>query len=276
MNGYRSLAAPGIERRAASFLVVMSRARCLPFVLTVASLCFAAPASADPAPRAKTAPLVRAVTWICQEQSCEGGPVLAYDYLPAVSADGKFVAHVEERDGWGHTKRVGVRVTSTETGESADFFPVVVRARDMTTMEAALRHKGEHEALIRAANAGLAAYDFRPLFPETSSTDCGAGKPGCARRLVPELAIDVVSKDEHDATSPGIAKVIVRQGGKEMVRVDARDWDPESGCSTRAFGLLGARADAHVAVFLSTIVMTGHNCDGVVERQPWAIKIGRW
>jgi len=230
------------------------------FALASASFYLARPASADPAPRAKSAPLVRAVKWLCQDQSCEGAPQLAYDYLPAVSADGKFVAHVEEGDGWGHTQHVGVRVTSSETGLPVDFFPVLVRGRDMATMTAVLRNKGEFEGLIHAANAGLAPYDFRPLFPES----------------VRELAIEVVAKDERDPAAPGLAKVIVRQSGKVVARVDATTWNPGSGCSTRAFRLLGARADAHVAVFLSRIVMTGHNCDGVAEPQPWPIKIVRW
>ncbi|HSO34925.1 MAG TPA: hypothetical protein VLT33_20490 [Labilithrix sp.] len=238
----------------------------------------APPAAAEEQP-AKNAPHVRAVRWICEEQDCEGYPVFAYDYLPAVSADGRFVAHVEERDGWGHSSEVGVRVVSTESGASVAFFSVVAGARNMDSMKAALARKAEFQALVDAANAGLAPFAFRPLFPRTSSADCGSGRPGapaCARSLVPELAIDVWSKDDQGPRSSGIAKVVVRQGGKELANVSAKDWDPGSGCSTRAFELLGARADAHVAVFVSNLVMTGHNCDGVKERQPWPVRVVRW
>jgi hypothetical protein len=68
----------------------------------------------------------------------------------------------------------------------------------------------------------------------------------------------------------------VIQSGESKTRASAKDWDPMSNCSQRAFQLIGVRADVKVAVFVSQIVSTGHNCDGVAEHQPWAVRIVRW
>ncbi len=175
-------------------------------------------------------PRVRAVRWTCDEQECEGWPVYAYEYLPAVSDDGELVAIVEERDGWRHTAQPGVRIVSVRTHATVQFFPLTIGARDMTTMPTVERRKGEFEALVAAANDGLSKTPFRALYPASN----------------------------------------------ELARGDTRDWDPESGCSTRAFQLVGVRPELRLAVFVATISSTSHNCDGVPEKQPWPVRVVRW
>lgn len=171
-----------------------------------------------------TDPFVRPVKWLCDEQECEGQPTIAYDYLPAVTSDGRFVATVEERDGWGHTRVPGVRVYDTRTNASVEFYPVLEPGIDL---HKDLSKKSEHEARIKAVNAALAGRGFRPL--------------------------------QAFASPPA----------------PSAKWDPLSGCSTRAFQFAGGRRDVGVAVFVSRIVMTGHNCDGVPEQQPWAVRVVR-
>jgi hypothetical protein len=199
---------------------------------------------------------------LCHDQDCEGAPRFAYDYLPAVSADGHHVAIVEERDGWAHTRMPGVRVSSTDSGASEAFFSVIVPGVDLTRD---LRRKAEYESLVRTGNEGLAAFDFRPLFPATEETS----ESGRTILRVAGIQIEVSSPDQPRP------EIVIRHGTVTK-HVPTHDWDPGSGCSLRAFRFAGARPDVRVAVFVSEITMTGHNCDGVAERQPWAVRAVRW
>lgn len=143
-------------------------------------------------PRRVAAPAVRPVRWTCEEQECEGWPVYAYEYLPAVSDDGELVAIVEERDGWRHTRQPGVRIVSVRTRATVQFFPLTTGERDMTTMATVMRRKGEFEALVAAANNGLSKLPFRALYPaanEVARGDTHDWDPesGCSTRTF-ELA----------------------------------------------------------------------------------------
>lgn len=233
-----------------------------------------------PAPDAGMAPptgtpFVRATKWVCDRQECEGRPALAYDYLPAVSDAGDLVAFVEERDGWGHTARVGIHLVSG-SGEVA-FLPTLTGNATWSYAEYA-KDATAHRAVIDAANTELSQRSMRPLFPPAESwTEVFVGgkwvkegpEPAKRRITYAQGGVRVTVTDPRDY-APGPSRfesLLVTQNGKEVVRKTGADLPDQRGCSSRAVKLEGIRGDVRTVAITYTNGMTSHACDGKAEPQ---------
>jgi len=228
-------------------------------------------------PRASNAPLVRATKWVCDEQFCEGKPVIAYDYLPAVTESGDLAALVEERDGWGHTARVGIHLVG-DKGERA-FLPAVTGGSTRTFAEYA-RKADAHKAAIDTANAALATHPLRPLYRLSPAGEevlvngawvaaTSSDQPGKRRRAFTydrvRVVVTAAADDTHAETRFDSLAIIV--DGKEVARKSGAELPDRAGCSARRMLLEGVRAESKALAVTYTNGLTTHACDGNPEPQ---------
>lgn len=253
---------------------------------SAAAVVSVAPAAADAGvDRAPHGPLVRATAWVCEDQECEGKPTLAYDYLPAVAADGT-VALVEERDGWGHVSKPGIRFVGAD-GKTA-FVPTVT-GQPTGSFEVFSKHKREHEAAITNANAELNRRQMRAMFLDPApkaevligkdwKPSDGAGAQGArvrTRYRTGDVEVQVVLADGHEPATPSnLHEIVVLQAGREVLRRAGKSFADRSGCSARAMTPPYAHADLHTVAFSFTNGMTSHACDG--KEEPQVHHVLRW
>lgn len=229
------------------------------------------------AKRASGAPRVRATKWVCEDQECEAMPTIAYDYLPAISEAGDLVAFVEERDGWGHTAKIGVHLVSG--GRETAYLPTVTREPTSTFAEYSKRASA-HQAVIAAANAELAKHTLLPLFPLTEAgeevfangawTKPAAGITGRSRRVYTYANVRVLvtePKDDDVLAKTRFASIAVLVDGKEVVRKTGAELPDSAGCSARRMQLDGVRVESRALALTYTNGTTSHACDGTSEPQ---------
>ncbi|MFO0643996.1 MAG: hypothetical protein U0183_32520 [Polyangiaceae bacterium] len=236
------------------------------------------------ATRASGAPRVRATKWVCEDQECEAMPTLAYDYLPAVTEAGDLVAFVEERDGWGHTAKIGVHLVSG--GRETAYLPTVTRETTSTFAEYSKRASA-HQAVIAAANAELAKHTLRPLFPLTEAgeevfvngawTKPSAGATGKLRRVYTYANVRVLVTEPADddwLAKARFASIAVLVDGKEVVRKTGGELPDSAGCSARRMQLDGVRVESRTLALTYTNGTTSHACDG--RSEPQVHHVIRW
>jgi hypothetical protein len=241
-------------------------------------------APVDAAAPASSAPLVRATKWVCDEQECEGRPVVAYDYLPAVTESGDLVAFVEERDGWGHTAKIGVHLVSGS--REVAFLPTVTG--DETLTLAAYQKKAKlHEGAITSANAALSKHPFRPLYPLavageevlvkgawTKMADGITGKRRVTHAYANVRVVVTDPKDDEAQAGPRFESLVVEVDGKEVVTKKGTELPDQAGCSARRMVLDGVRAASKALALTFTNGATSHACDA--RREPQVHHVVRW
>lgn len=217
----------------------------------------AADAPSPPKARSGVEPLVRATRWVCEEQSCDGRPQMAYDYLPAVAADGS-VAFVEEPDGWGHHAEVGVHVVPPDGADR--HVPVFAPAPTGTYADFA-KHRAEHEATLRKANDALWGRGFRPLVRLSRHEPRGTLLVFSSGGTRVELGYP----DERSVGSPRFDSLRVYASGALVV--ERKRLPDMTGCSERDVTVDGVDLERRVLALTFTNGMTTHACDGVPEPQ---------
>lgn len=225
------------------------------------------------------APLVRATKWVCEDQDCEGMPTLAYDYLPAVTESGDVVAFVEERDGWGHTAKIGIHLVS---GSREIAFLPTVTGDGTQTFADYIKKAATHKAVIDAANADLAKRGLRPLYPLTAAGEevLVSGRwtkadesEGRKRRSVYTFAnvrVVVTEPKNDDIQSRSQVRfeaIAVSVDGREVVKKTGAELPDSAGCSARRMKLDGVRVDSRALALTYTNGETSHACDGKPEPQ---------
>lgn len=223
------------------------------------------------------APLVRATKWVCEDQACEGMPTLAYDYLPAVTESGDAVAFVEERDGWGHTAKIGIHLVSGS--REIAFLPTVTGDGTRTFVDYS-KKAAAHRGVIDAANTELAKLGLRPLFPLTSAgeevlvsgrwTKADASDTGKRRAVYTYANVRVVvtePKADDTLSTARFASIAVSVDGKEVVKKAGKELPDSAGCSARRMRLDGIRVESRALAITYTNGTTSHACDGKPEPQ---------
>lgn len=206
-------------------------------------------------------------------------PTLAYDYLPAVSESGDVVAFVEERDGWGHTAKIGVHLVSGS--REIAFLPTVTRDGTSTFADYS-KKAAAHRGVIDAANAELAKRGLRPLFPFSSAgeevlvsgrwTKADASAGGKRRAVYTFANVRVVVTDPKDdgmvsRSHVRFESIAVFVDGKEVVKKMGGDLPDSAGCSGRRMSLDGVRVESKALALTYTNGETSHACDGKPEPQ---------
>jgi len=185
----------------------------------------------------------------------EGWPEISYEGFPAVSADGTRVALVEERDGWRHVPRFGVRIIDAATAKSVEWFelslsgtaPASRRASVASVPTMAKRAAAMNETLAKTEWLALVGTDAAP-----DASDVWHVRP---------LAIAVTwTTDEL----PQPKRLVVRDEGTTALVAD-RDlatWSRKGiKCARNDLQLVGA--SERLLVFKQGVGPTLHDCDGV-------------
>ena len=243
------------------------------------SVAAVAEAPTHAAERERRAPLVRATKWVCEDQECEGKPTLAYDYLPAVSESGDVVAFVEERDGWGHTAKIGIHLVSGS--REIAFLPTVTGDGTQTFADYS-KKAATHKAVIDAANADLATRGLRPLYPLTAAgeevlvsgrwtkADESEGRKRRSVYTYANVRVVVTDPKDDDIQSKSHVRfesIAVSVDGKEVVKKTGADLPDSAGCSARRMKLDGVRVESKALAMTYTNGTTSHACDGKPEPQ---------
>lgn len=194
----------------------------------------------------------------CDGQMLEDGGPLRYAKFPAVTRDGRLVAVVEERDGWGHVKP-GIRLVDRE-GRTVKWF--------------SLEGTGDvAKAAVERANAELATHDWVPLTtPELNH-----------KELSDDLSETEIAFGDYTATyqrrnegnywlPPSEIRVTDARGRVVVERKDTeRAWGVQNACNLPSFELVGASAQPGVILFMTGLGLGGHDCDGVLQPPHWHV-----
>lgn len=194
----------------------------------------------------------------CDGQILEGGVPLRYAKFPAVSTDGKVIAVVEERDGWGHVKP-GVRLLDRD-GRTVQWFSFE-GAREVA------------RGAVERANKELATRAWVPLTkPEVSSKELADDLAETALAFGDYTAVYKRRNDGDYWLPPSEIRVTDTQGRVVAERTDTeRAWAAGNACNLPAFELVGTSAKPGVILFKTGLGMGGHNCDGVLQPPHWHV-----
>jgi hypothetical protein len=198
----------------------------------------------------------------------EGWPIVTYEGLPAVSADGTRVLLVEERDGWAHVPVFGLRVVSVEPTAKGEWHPLAPSANAPAGAKQRARMVGTLQSRAKAIEAALDQTMWELLAGEN------AEPAGDGSWKLEGLHIVL---GRSDAQEPKTLRITDTANGDLLTDQDITGWTRKGvRCAGTDIALRGISRARRVVVFSQGVGPTGHDCDGVAVATAYrAVRLAR-
>lgn len=208
---------------------------------------------------------VKPVDETYDDRANESWPAVEYTGLPAVSADGAFVAVVEERDGWGHVVAFGVRVLDVASSATGAWIPLNASTKAPRGAPALKRAVPAMQQRAKMAAGFFTTQPWELLVGgDTAPSEDGSWRVEGARIVVTST----------DAGQPKRLVITDATTNDALADMDVSSWSRANvRCAGTTVELVGVSRPRRVAVFRQGVGPTTHACDGVVV--PMAYRVVR-